>query len=73
MKKLIFITLLLVAFSGKPAIGEIQDFQEFVRNVKKKITIERSYKIGIEEELVLVPGQAARLDFTDNPAPDDAE
>jgi hypothetical protein len=68
MRKIVLITLLLVIFSGKLAIGDDQDFREFVRDVKKKIIIERSYKIGTEEELVLAPGQAAHLDFKDNPA-----
>ncbi|UCC22026.1 MAG: transglutaminase domain-containing protein [Planctomycetota bacterium] len=68
MKKLTIITLLLVVFSYKLAAEQAQDFAEFVRNVKKKITIERSYKIETEEELVLAPGQAARLNFMNNPA-----
>jgi hypothetical protein len=68
MKKVIFITVLLVVFSGESVIGNDQDFQEFVQNVKKKIIVEHSYKIGTEENLVLGPGQAARLDFKDNPA-----
>lgn len=68
MKKLILMVLLLVVFSGESAIGEIQDFQEFVKDVKKKIVIERSYKIETEENLVLAPGQAAHLDFENNPS-----
>lgn len=67
MKKLILITLLLVVFLGESVIGKTQDFQEFVRNVKKKIIVERSYQIGTEENLVLAQGQAARLDLEDNP------
>jgi len=69
MKKLILITLLLVVLLGESIIGETQDFQEFVKDiVKKKIVIERSYKIETKESFVLTPGQAARLNFRDNPA-----
>lgn len=76
MKKLILITLLLIVFSYEPAAGKaptlpyhgLEEFIEFVRNVKKKIAIERSYRIETEQELVLAPGQAAHLDFRDNPA-----
>jgi hypothetical protein len=68
MKKVMFVTLLLVVLSGQPVIGSNQDFQEFVQTVKQKIIVERSYKIGTEENLVLASGQAARLDFKDNPA-----
>jgi len=68
MKKLIFIILLLAFFSGGLAAEEVQDFAEFVRDVKEKIIIERSYQIETEEELVLAPGQAARLNFKENPA-----
>ena len=75
MKKLIFITLLLVILSGELATGKTvrpqdsyEEYYEFVRDVKKTITIERSHKIGTEEDLVLEPGQAARLDFEANPS-----
>ena len=76
MKKLIFITLLLVVFLAESAAGKLpplpyrnlEEFVEFVQNVKKKITIERSYKIETEESFVLALGQAARFDFKDNPA-----
>lgn len=76
MKKVIFITLLLVVFSWEPAAGKpqtlpyqgLEEFIEFVRNVKKKIVIECSYQIETKEELILTPGQAARLNFKDNPA-----
>ncbi len=46
----------------------LEEFLEFVRHVKKKITIERTYKINTKEELALAPDQAARLSFQDNPA-----
>jgi len=75
MKKLIFITLILVFFFGKPTSGKsvrqhqtYEDYNEFVKDVKKTIIIERPYKIGTEENLVLAPGQAARLDFEDKAA-----
>lgn len=66
MKKLIIIIVFLGIFCVESAIGEIQDFQEFAKDVKKKIVIERSYKIETEENLVLAPGQAAHLDFENN-------
>lgn len=68
MKRLIFIILLSVCFSGELVMSETRDFQEFVRNVKKNITIERSYKVGTQENLVLAQNQAARLDFEHNPS-----
>lgn len=75
MKKLIFVTLLLIVFLGKPTSGEsvrprhtYEDYDKFVQDVKKTIVIEHSYKDGTEENLVLAPGQAARLDLKDNPA-----
>jgi hypothetical protein len=68
MKKVTFATLLFIVLSGQLIIGSDQDFQEFVQTVKKKIIVERSYKVGTEENLVLAPGQAARLDFKDNSA-----
>jgi len=75
MKKIILITLLLVVFFRQTTLGKpvrpqdtYENFIDFVQDVKKTITIERSYKIETEEELVLAPGQAARLNFKDNPA-----
>ncbi|HUS72602.1 MAG TPA: S41 family peptidase [Sedimentisphaerales bacterium] len=75
MKKLIFVTLLLIVFLGKPTSGEsvrpqhtYEKFTDFVQDVKKTITIERSYRIETAEKLVLAPGQAALLDFKDNPS-----
>jgi hypothetical protein len=76
MKKLILTTLLFVVFSWEPAAGKpqtlpyqgLEESIEFVRNAKKKIAVERSYQIETEQELVLAPGQAARLNFKDNPA-----
>jgi C-terminal processing protease CtpA/Prc len=68
MKRLIFIILLLVLFSGELVTGETQDFQKFVQNAKKKIITKRSYKIGSEENIVLSPGQATHLDFEENSA-----
>jgi hypothetical protein len=46
----------------------LEEFAEFVHNVKKKIVIERSYKIETKDELILTPGQAAHLEFEENPA-----
>ncbi len=72
----IFITLLFVVFSVESIAAESvqpyhghSEFKKFVRDVvKKNIVIERSYKIETDESFVLAPGQAARLDFEDNPA-----
>lgn len=75
MKKLIFITLLLIVFSGKLTSAKTvrprhtyDNFTDFVKDIKKTIIIERSYKVGTEENLILAAGQAARLDFKDNPS-----
>jgi hypothetical protein len=74
MKRLVLTALLLVVFSGEPTAGEAVPwprggFDEYVQNViKNKIIIERSCKTGTEENLVLAPGQAARLSLEDNPA-----
>jgi hypothetical protein len=72
MKKLILITLLFSVLLGESAACKAvpyDDLAEFLRNaVRKNIIIERSYQIETEEELVLMPGQAASLDFNDNPA-----
>ena len=75
MKKIILITLMLTAFSTKPTSAlpvkpreSYENFTDFVKDVKKTITIERSHKIGTEENLVLRPGQAAHLDFEANPS-----
>ncbi|MHC4789922.1 MAG: hypothetical protein ACYS8Y_00570, partial [Planctomycetota bacterium] len=75
MKKLILITLLFVVFSWELTAAKsvrprdsYEDYYKFVRDVKKTIIIERSYKVGTEENLVLAPGQAALLDFEDNPS-----
>ncbi len=70
MKKLIIITLLFAAFSGQPAAGKSrgpypthEELIELIQNVK----VERSYLVGTEEELVLIPSQVIRLNFKDNP------
>ncbi len=71
MKKLILITLLIAVFSGVPASGQsrgpshtAEEVIKLIQNVK----VERSYLVGTQEELVLTPGQAIRLNFKDNPA-----
>ena len=59
------------AAASKPSLpyNGKEELVEFVRDIKKKkIIIERSYKIETEENLVLAPGQAASLDFEDNAA-----
>jgi transglutaminase-like putative cysteine protease len=75
MKKPIVIAMLLVVFSGELTSGEqvraeqtCEDYAKFVQHVKKTIAIERSYRVESEESFVLAPGQAARLDFEDNPS-----
>jgi len=76
MKKPILIILLLIVFSGEAIAAEsvrpcqkYSEFDEFVRNVvKKKIAIERSYKIETDESFILAPNHAVRLDFKENPA-----
>ncbi len=75
MKKMILMILMLIAFSTKSASAQsvkprhsYEDFADFVQDVKKTIAIEHSYKIGFEDNIVLAPGQAAHLDFEDNPA-----
>jgi len=75
MKKLIFITLLFAAFSTKPTSAQTvksrhtyENYDEFVRDVKKTIEFERLHKIGTEENIVLEQGQSVHLDFEDNPA-----
>ncbi|MHC4739994.1 MAG: S41 family peptidase, partial [Planctomycetota bacterium] len=75
MKKLTIITLLLAAIPLEPTSGQAvrprhtyENYDEFVQDVKKTITIERFYKVGTEENIVLEQSQAVRLDFEDNPA-----
>ncbi|MHC5061623.1 MAG: S41 family peptidase [Planctomycetota bacterium] len=75
MKKTILMTLILIVFSCESISGQsvrprdsYEEYYEFVRDVKRTITIERSHKIGTEEEMVLEPGQAARLNFEANPS-----
>ncbi len=75
MKRVILIALLFDIFCLESAICKPQlpyhshkEFIDFVQNIKKKITTEHSYQIETVEELVLGQGQAARLDFKDNPA-----
>jgi C-terminal processing protease CtpA/Prc len=71
MKKLILITLLFAAFSGEPAAsksrGPYPTHEELIELIQN-VNVERSYLVGTEEELVLTPGQAIRLDFKDNAA-----
>jgi C-terminal processing protease CtpA/Prc len=71
MKKLIIITLLVAVFSGELAASKSrgpyptdEELIELIQNVK----VERSYLVGTEEELVLTPGQAIRLNFKNDPA-----
>ena len=71
MKKVILITLLIAVYSGEPASGQSrgpyhtdEEIIELIQNVK----MERSYLVGTEEELILTPGQAIRLNFKDNSA-----
>ena len=75
MKKLIFLTLLFATLSVEPASGgsvrpqgSYENYNLFVQDVKKIITIERPYKIETEESFALASGQTARLDFEANPA-----
>ncbi len=72
---LISLALILVVSSAVSASGNsvrpvetYDNFNDFVKDVKKAIAIERSYKIETEESFDLKPGQAARFDFIDNPA-----
>ncbi|HUW19583.1 MAG TPA: S41 family peptidase [Sedimentisphaerales bacterium] len=75
MNTLIAITLSLAVLSVEPTLAKpvrpqhsYEDYSKFVQDVKKTIIIERSYRIGTEQNLVLAPGRAARLDFEDNPS-----
>lgn len=76
MKKLILIALMLIGSSWDVAEGKraqryhsLEEFIEFVHDLKNtQTTIKRSYQVETTIELVLARGQAAHLDFKDNPS-----
>ncbi|MCK4751805.1 MAG: transglutaminase domain-containing protein [Planctomycetes bacterium] len=72
IKKPILVILLLAIFSGELTAGKSQRLypthEELIKFIQNTVKVELLYKIGIEKEVVITPGQMIRLNFEDNPA-----